>query len=94
MTTILCPLSGLPNVVLEKEIGCDWLIANYQQQLGIDVSRYFASLESIQIYKCLDTGYRFITRLMLMETAHFMRRCKSSIGIIWIGSGSIKLRVR
>ena len=59
MTTILCPLSGLPNVVLEKEIGCDWLIANYQQQLGIDVSRYFASLESIQIYKCLDTGYRF-----------------------------------
>ncbi|MBI5713101.1 MAG: hypothetical protein HZC38_06710 [Chloroflexi bacterium] len=45
--------------MFEKNIRCDWLIANYQQQLGIDVSKYFAGLESIQIYKCLDTGYRF-----------------------------------
>jgi 2-polyprenyl-3-methyl-5-hydroxy-6-metoxy-1,4-benzoquinol methylase len=59
MTTVLCPLTGSPNVALEKEIRCDWLIANYQQQLNINVSRYFLGLETIQIYKCLDTGYRF-----------------------------------
>lgn len=57
--SVISPLTGSSNVVFEKNIRCDWLIANYQQQLGIDVSKYFAGLESIQIYKCLDTGYRF-----------------------------------
>ncbi len=57
--SVISPLTGSFNVAFEKEIRCDWLIANYQQQLGIDVCKYFAGLESIQIYKCLDTGYRF-----------------------------------
>jgi SAM-dependent methyltransferase len=57
--SITSPLTDSSNVAFEKESRCDWLIANYQQQLGVDVSKYFSGLETIQIYKCLDTGYRF-----------------------------------
>jgi 2-polyprenyl-3-methyl-5-hydroxy-6-metoxy-1,4-benzoquinol methylase len=53
------PLTGSTNVVLDKEIQCTSIIKSYRGQLGIDVARYFHNLESIQIYKCLDTGFRF-----------------------------------
>ncbi|TYB80173.1 methyltransferase domain-containing protein [Bizionia saleffrena] len=34
------------------------IIGNYKD-LGIDVSRYFKGLETISLYKCLETGFRF-----------------------------------
>lgn len=53
------PLSNSTNVMLEKEIQCGFIIEHYKKQMGIDVSKYFQGLDSIQIYKCLDAGFRF-----------------------------------
>ena len=53
------PLTNSTNVVLNREIQCDFIIEHYRKQMEIDVSGYFEGLESIQIYKCLDTGFRF-----------------------------------
>jgi len=53
------PLTGSTNVVLEKEIKCRFIIDSYRKQLDVNVTKYFHDLESIQIYRCLDTGYRF-----------------------------------
>lgn len=53
------PLTGSVNVELEKEIECNLIIENYSRQLNIDVSKYFRYLKVIQIYRCLDTGFRF-----------------------------------
>ena len=59
MLQVHSPLTNSTNVVLDKEIQCDFIIENYKKQMDIDVSKYFQGLESIQIYRCLDTGFRF-----------------------------------
>jgi len=53
------PLTGSTNIVLEKEIQCSFIIDGYRKHLDFDVTRYFHNLESIQIYRCLDTGFKF-----------------------------------
>jgi len=59
MQRIHSPLTGSTNVVLQEEIQCDFIIDKYKKRMKIDVSKYFQGLESIQIYKCLDTRFRF-----------------------------------
>jgi SAM-dependent methyltransferase len=52
------PLTDSSNVVLEKQIKCSFLIEIYNQ-FGIDVQKYFEGLDTVNIYKCCDTGYQF-----------------------------------
>jgi len=59
MMQVHSPLTGSTNVVLEKEILCSFIIDDYRKHMDFDVTRYFHNLESIQIYRCLDTGFRF-----------------------------------
>lgn len=56
---IVSPITKRNNVVFEKEIPTKDIINLYNDQFKIDVSPVFSNLKSIQIYKCLDTGYRF-----------------------------------
>lgn len=35
------------------------LIEGYRNNFNIDVSEYFAGLDEVAIYRCMDTGYRF-----------------------------------
>ena len=53
------PLTGLPRTRLDKTLDAEFIIQSYKKQLHIDVSRFFQGIKKIQIYKCLDTGYRF-----------------------------------
>lgn len=53
------PLTGKSSTVFENNILCSNIIENYKKTFNIDVTRFFQGLESIQIYKCLETGYRF-----------------------------------
>jgi SAM-dependent methyltransferase len=55
---VLSPLTGSNHVLLENNVPCSQIIDAYKS-LNIDVSDYFLGLESIQIYRCLDSGYRF-----------------------------------
>jgi len=53
------PLTKNSNTICEKNILCRGIIDNYSKTFNIDVSRFFQGMESIQIYRCLETGYRF-----------------------------------
>lgn len=56
---IQSPLTGSHNVIKESEIKTDFLIKNYREMLGVDVSKYFKNIKAVEIYECLDSGYRF-----------------------------------
>lgn len=58
-TAIKSPITGTDNVVLEKTIESELIIEAYQNCLAIDVAQYFGNLQHIELYRCLDTGYRF-----------------------------------
>ena len=58
MDTPKSPLTGSDNVRLEKIIDKKEIIKGYLS-FKIDVSKYFSGTETVSIYKCLDTGYRF-----------------------------------
>jgi 2-polyprenyl-3-methyl-5-hydroxy-6-metoxy-1,4-benzoquinol methylase len=55
---LMCPLTKSYNTVLDREIEAAELITRYKQ-INIDVTGYFQNLVKIQIYRCLDSGYRF-----------------------------------
>jgi len=57
--TILSPLNGSSNIILEKEIPSAYLVDLYKKQLDIDVGKYFNGIKTLKLYKCLETGYRF-----------------------------------
>lgn len=56
---IKSPVTNIDNVIFEEAISCDLIIKAYQRDYGINVCEYFAGINSVKIYKCLDTGYRF-----------------------------------
>lgn len=45
--------------MLEKEIPVKFLIDEYKNTLDVDVAKFFDKLNKIQVFKCIDTGYRF-----------------------------------
>lgn len=53
------PLTGKSNTIFEKNILCSNIIENYSKAYNIDVTAFFQGLENIQVYRCLETGYRF-----------------------------------
>ncbi|MFZ5906229.1 MAG: methyltransferase domain-containing protein [Nitrospirota bacterium] len=57
--TIKCPLTHNSNISIERQISTRDIIRLYRQWFQVDVAKYFKQLEYIQIYKCLDTDYRF-----------------------------------
>ncbi|NJL10542.1 MAG: methyltransferase domain-containing protein [Calothrix sp. SM1_7_51] len=56
---IKSPITNSHNVLFEEEISIDVIIEKYIQDYQIDVSLYFSEVDSLKIYRCLDTGYRF-----------------------------------
>lgn len=57
--TITSPISKTNNVVFLKKIDSREIIKLYREILEIDVSEYFREVSAVQIYQCLDTGYKF-----------------------------------
>jgi 2-polyprenyl-3-methyl-5-hydroxy-6-metoxy-1,4-benzoquinol methylase len=55
---LMCPLTKSHNTILDREIEAAVIITKYKQ-FNIDVSKYFHDIDRIQVYRCLDTGYRF-----------------------------------
>ena len=58
---ITSPITGKPNVKLEKTISRQAIIDSYKRikPTGVDVSRFFNDTKEIKIYRCLDSGYLF-----------------------------------
>lgn len=66
---ILSPVTNSNNVKLYNEISSLEIISKYESEFGINVSRFFEGLDKIQIYECIDTGYRFYYPYVLMGDA-------------------------
>jgi 2-polyprenyl-3-methyl-5-hydroxy-6-metoxy-1,4-benzoquinol methylase len=56
---VLSPITERPNVELVDRIQRKWIIDLYRRNLDVDVTHFFATTESVDLYECRDTGYRF-----------------------------------
>ena len=70
---VCSPVTGKANVVLEEVISVDEIIERYKHTFDIDVSKYFPSIEKIEIYKCLDSNYRFYYPFNLSGDGEFYK---------------------
>lgn len=52
------PVTNTENVRFLKSVPTSAIIKKYAKELKIDVSRFFET-DTIQIFECLDTGYKF-----------------------------------
>jgi 2-polyprenyl-3-methyl-5-hydroxy-6-metoxy-1,4-benzoquinol methylase len=65
MIQVKSPLDNNCNVIIEDEFLVETIIEKYKQDYDIDVAEYFEGLSYINVYKCLNTGYRFYFPLHL-----------------------------
>lgn len=56
---MLSPVTGSDHVQEVETLATKDIIRLYRNCIGIDVSRFFIGTETISIFLCLDTGYRF-----------------------------------
>ena len=56
---VQCPLTKRYNTQRVAEIPVQYITEGYKKELGVDVSRFLGRLETVHIYRCNDTGYRF-----------------------------------
>lgn len=78
MEAITSPLSGTDNVELIERIPTKLIIDLYDSKFNINVTRFFNKLEYIDIYKCLDTGYKFYYPLYIFGDDIFYEELQNS----------------
>jgi len=59
------PVTGSSNVSLKEQFNSRSIINQYRREYDIDVQSYFDGIDRIDLYECLDTGYRFFYPLNL-----------------------------
>jgi SAM-dependent methyltransferase len=69
--TPLSPVTKNNNVSLITEIEVKDIINLYKDQCGINVTRFFNTLDVIEIYECKDTTYRFYYPLSVAGDGKF-----------------------
>ena len=69
------------NIKLFDEIYTKDIIDLYFNDFGIDVSHYFENLQKIQLYECLDTGYKFYFPFHLIGEETFYDSLKEQMPI-------------
>jgi SAM-dependent methyltransferase len=69
--SILSPLTGSTNVRKVKDVPSKSIINFYEENLKVDISKYFKGLENISIYECLDSGYKFYYPFTLAGNGEF-----------------------
>ena len=57
--TIGSPLVNGANAILIDVLSSDKIITGYRQAYNIDVAEYFANTDSVSIYECQASGYKF-----------------------------------
>jgi SAM-dependent methyltransferase len=77
---VTSPMTGSNNVSLEYELSSAKIIELYQNDYGIDVHNYFEDLEVIQIYKCLDSSYRFYFPFNLAGNSELYKQLDRQVG--------------
>ena len=55
---MISPITG-NRTRLENKIECSKIIEDYKKAYGFDVSYLFNNIKKIEVYECIETGYRF-----------------------------------
>jgi 2-polyprenyl-3-methyl-5-hydroxy-6-metoxy-1,4-benzoquinol methylase len=71
MKSILSPLTNTPDTKLIRTISTAELCKLYYEALKIDVSQFFIGLDSINIYECVETGFKFYQPFGIDGDGHF-----------------------
>jgi 2-polyprenyl-3-methyl-5-hydroxy-6-metoxy-1,4-benzoquinol methylase len=71
------PLTNNTKIRLQKEIPIDNIIEKYKEIYNIDVSSYFKNIKKIQLYRCLDSGFRFYFPFDLSGDSSFYMQLQS-----------------
>ncbi len=74
--TPLSPVTGTRRVSLVDQVAVTDVIAAYRD-IGVDVESMFGHLQSIQVFRCDDTGYRFYFPYELAADALFYAKLQS-----------------
>lgn len=53
------PLSNKENVKLVRSYPATQVIALYKKSLEIDIAPFYENVEKVDLYECIDSGYRF-----------------------------------
>lgn len=56
---IYSPITNTKNIIIEKELPVNEIVASYKCLFNIDVSEFFKNCQILNLCKCLDSGYRF-----------------------------------
>ena len=67
---LISPITYSENIELVETLDSGRIIELYNL-LNIDVKRFYGNNANVQIYKCLDTGYRFYYPFSLMADGKF-----------------------
>ena len=70
MERITSPLTGADNTEFVKKINKNEIIRGYKKY-NINTSSYFKNINTISVYKCLDTGYQFFYPFNLSGDSSF-----------------------
>jgi SAM-dependent methyltransferase len=65
------PLTHTENVRLVKSYPASLVIDLYRKGLSIDISPFFRNIQKVDLFECLDSGYRFYYPLSLEGTPAF-----------------------
>ncbi|MEQ8714145.1 MAG: class I SAM-dependent methyltransferase [Cyclobacteriaceae bacterium] len=58
-SSIQSPLDTSANAILIEKIDKEFIIGKYWEELNIDVSKQFNSIDHIGLFQCTNTGFRF-----------------------------------
>lgn len=72
------PITGCSNVTFVHKIDCAWLVRQYREILGIDISRLVREHREIVLYKCNDSGYRFYYPTDVVGDSWFYHQLESN----------------
>ena len=80
---IQSPVTGTSNTSLIREIDVSKIVALYQLEQQLNVSKYFGGLSVIQLRECGDTGYRFFYPMNIYGDDAFYQHLQKS-GIYYL----------
>lgn len=68
---VISPLTGRANVETVRRIPVSRLQRFYRDHLGVDIDRFVGELDTVEVCRCLDTGFEFYWPLTTAGDASF-----------------------
>ena len=79
-TMIKSPLTGSDRVNKVGEIPVSFIQSTYQKYYGIETGSYFVGLDTVSLYQCMDTGFRFYAPESLAGDGSFYEKLREASG--------------